>query len=128
MFPQFMTSETISDLDDDNIYNGNEFVFNDNSADYNSKNNVHDLNYYDLGKHGSFIKAQIQTIENIVKNTDWLDESPNNMIPVHKKALESEINQPATKWKTAVQDKKQELVVEHIQNISASKLLITVPS
>ena len=29
-----------------------------------------------------FIEAQIQAIENIVKNAGWLDESPDGMIPI----------------------------------------------
>ena len=60
MFPQFITPETISDLVDDNIHNGDEFVLNDDSADYDPENNAHNQNYYSgLGKHGSFIIAQI---------------------------------------------------------------------
>ena len=78
-----MTPETISDLVDDNIHNSDEFVPNNDFADYEHENNAHDQNYYSgLGKHGFFIEAQIQAIENIVKNAGWLDESPDGMIPI----------------------------------------------
>jgi len=123
IFPQFMTSETISDLDDNNINNGDEFVLNDDSADCDPDNNTHGPNYYSsLGKHGSLIKAQMQAIENVVRNAGWLNESPDGVISVNKKALESQINQPANKWKTAVQDKRQELLAERAQNIPATKV------
>jgi len=123
IFPQFMTSETISDLDDNNINNGDEFVLNDDSADCDPDNNTHCPNYYSgLGKHGSLIKAQMQAIENVVRHAGWLNESPDGVISVNKKALESQINQPANKWKTAVQDKRQELLAECAQNIPATKV------
>ena len=122
LFPQFMTTELLSDLDDDHMQDGVDFGVNDDNANYDLEDDPFGLNkYFCLGKHGSIIKAQMDATENIVRNAGWLNNCPDGVFHIDKDPLEPEILQSAIKWKLVVQKKRQELLDERVQNIPAIK-------
>ena len=122
IFPQFMTSELLSDLDDDHMHDGANFGVDDDSANYNLEDDPFGLNkYFCLGKRGSVIKAQMDATEHIIRNAGWLDNCPDGVIHIDQSPLEPETDWSAIKWKSIVQEKRQQLLDERSQNIPSMK-------
>jgi hypothetical protein len=122
MFPQWMTTEIIDEIDDFNI-NGHGDDFGDDEGD----NEDYGVNKYStLGPRGTLSKAQMDDTENSVKGAGWLDDSPNGLHQVDKKPLKPEISQTSAKWKASVLGKRQEVIAErakHIQSTSGTHKL-----
>jgi len=63
------------------------------------------------------IKAQMDAAESSVRGAGWLDESPDGLNPVNTKLFEPDTMQPGSKWKAAVQDKRQQVLSDRIKHI-----------
>ena len=113
----FMNSEIISDLDDDHH---DEDAFFDNQDDQAQCDNNDDfvrLKYSIPGKYGKAIQVQMETTEHVVRSAGWLDECPDGHEYVCKTPIEPESSYSGTKWKSIVQDQRQQLLAKRIQNI-----------
>jgi len=108
VFPQWMSSEVISKLDDDM----NEY---DDFGDSNEGTG----HCSTLGPYGKVQEAQMVATENSVRNAGWLDESPDGIATRRNAMLEPEIVQPSQSWKAAVQGRRQEVLAERNKNIPA---------
>ena len=62
------------------------------------------------------IKTQMDATENSVKGAGWLDKSPDGLNPIPEAPIEPEM-QPGSKWKAAVQDRRQEILAERNAHI-----------
>jgi hypothetical protein len=118
-FPKFMTSEFLSDLDQDYMQNGDDFG-NEDDAQLND-NDYGENKYLVLGQHGRIIQAQMDATENIVRNIGWLDKCPDEQIQVDYNPVTPELIQNCIKWKTAVQSKRQEILAYRSHNITKNK-------
>ena len=114
-----MTSELISELDQDHIQEGADF--NDSDYDYDEDGENFGPNKYSvLGSHGRIVQAEMYATENIVRSAGWLNDSPNGVTEVNKTPIKVPVNQGGSQWKTAVQDTRQEVIAERSKNISKS--------
>jgi len=80
--------------------------------------------YTSLGPHGQIIKAQMDAAENSVKSAGWLDDSPDGVNLVDMDVFHPLVNQPGSKWKAVVQEKRQEILTErniHMSDTPTSK-------
>jgi len=118
-----MTSEMMSDLNNDYIQDGAEFDNNDKLQDLNADNDeIASYKYSILGPHGRNIQAQMDATEHVVRSAGWLDNCYDGTLAVNMNPIELETSQPSTKWKSIVQDKRQEILNERTQNIPSAKL------
>ncbi|KAF9455717.1 hypothetical protein BDZ94DRAFT_1293114 [Collybia nuda] len=97
-FPEWMDSDLLNDLDEDNadFYDGADFGF---TEDINDE--PHNQ-YIGLGKIGKSKLYEMEATRIGVKEAGWLDESPNGIDLVNKVPLHPEIIQSGAKWKAAV--------------------------
>jgi PIF1-like helicase len=120
VFPQILSKEAMSDLDDDGLYFGACFDDN-NAAEYDLNENEFDLNKYaSLGKYDMIIKAEMDATDNIIRNVGWLDHCPDESLSVNKKPVEPEKFQSATTWKAIVQKTRERVISEKTQHISVA--------
>ncbi|HXP51396.1 MAG TPA: AAA family ATPase, partial [Bacteroidia bacterium] len=107
-FPKFMTSDILTDLDDDQLQEGAEFE--QNIESYEVEHEADSDKYTELGNHGLKVKTQMDATMNIIKDVGWLDKCPDSDIIVNKSAVKPKINQPGSKWKTTVQEMRQKVL------------------
>src|SRR5439155_13058445 len=114
VFPQWISTDA-TDAMDEIDENGHGDDFGDGEA---LDNEDYGLNKYSiLGCHGMAIKAQMDAAESSVRGAGWLDESPDELNPVNTKLFEPDTMQTCSKWKAAVQDKRQQVLAERIKYI-----------
>jgi Helitron helicase-like domain at N-terminus/PIF1-like helicase len=113
-FPSWMSSEIINEIDDPNK---DDFVVEETIDDIDYGINK----YSSLGPYGQIIKAQMDATENSIKNAGWLDDSPDGINSVDMTPFEPSIVQPGIKWKSIVQEKKQEILTTRYKHFEEGK-------
>ena len=107
IFPNWMSSDVLNELDDDNIDQTNE---GDDFGDEEGSENDSVNKYTTLGPYGKQAQAQMDATENILRSAGWLDDSPDGLNEINKIPLQPETQQPGSKWKAAVQKKRQQIL------------------
>jgi hypothetical protein len=90
--------------------------------DFGDEEGIDDINYginkySSLGPHGKIIKLQMHAAEDSVKDAGWLDDTPNGIDKVNTIPFIPGLVQPGSKWKEAIQIKKQKILADRYANI-----------
>src|SRR5438046_133573 len=117
MFPQWMTTDVMEDIDECNRNaHGDDFGDDEGPEDMDYGVNK----YLTLGPHGAAHKAQMDAAESSVRGAGWLDDSPDGLYSMPKNFLEPEIDQPSARWKASVQAKRQEILAEKSKHMTST--------
>ena len=117
VFPHWLSSNTINDLDDIDPYDqGGDFG--DEQLD---DNHYGQSKYAGLGRNGKLRQDEMEEMKMGVKEAGWLDDSPNGISHIDKNPVKPTIEQSGTKWKATVTDLKQQVLAERAKNIPAIK-------
>ena len=93
----------LDDLDDDQLNSGESFE--------NDKH-VEDGHYDRIGNEGKHVIEQMMEMDNIIKNSGWMQESVDGIPNTELNIIQPEIIQSASKWDAAVQAKQQQFLEE----------------
>src|SRR6202453_852061 len=126
IFPQWMNSDVIGDLDEDHTLEGDNFGEHDNGYDHED-NDTAENKYSTLGQTGRLRQAEMDATEDSVKNAEWLDDSPNGLSHTHTQSIVPDVQQPGSQWKAAVQEKRDQVLAQRNKNISATKSMRKKP-
>jgi hypothetical protein len=121
--PQWMSfnqtgADNVSDIGEtDDITRGDDFGDEEGPEDEDYGINK----YSELSPYGKILKSQMVAAENSIRNAGWLDDSPDGLYPILTRPLKPDINQSGSKWKVAVQNKRQEILANRRINIPKQK-------
>ncbi len=112
IFPQWMNSDIINDLDNDDNFAGADFG--DNEPD---DENDYGINKYStLGKLGKLRHQEMEETRLALTEAGWLDNSPNGLNK-NEMLIEPSILQNGSKWKASVDQERQKILSERNKNI-----------
>jgi hypothetical protein len=112
LFPQWINSDIINSLDDDDDFEGADFGDNepDNENDYGVNK------YTTLGRLGKHRQEEIEETRIGLNEAGWLDNSPNGLNQ-NEASIEPSILQKGSRWKASVDQERQKILAERNKNI-----------
>jgi len=112
LFPQWMNSDIINDLDDDDNFEGADF-----GDDEPDDDNDYGVNKYSkLGRLGKLRHQEMEETRLGLTEAGWLDNSPNGL-DKNKSQIEPSLLQKGSKWKASVDQERQKILAERNKNI-----------
>jgi hypothetical protein len=108
IFPQWTLQDLPDDFDENLLHTGDDFEL--NNEDFDSE-------YDQIGKEGDKIIQQMLEMDNIIKNSGWMNESVDGLPSVDLSPVQPEVLQAASKWEAAVQAKRQQYIDEKNRNM-----------
>jgi len=121
-----MNSDILADLDEDHNLEGADFGEHDNGYDHEADDDAGNK-YSTLGRYGQLRKAEMDVTEHCVKNAGWLDNSPDGLLPVVIQPIAPDVQQPGIKWKSVVQEKRDQVLAERNKNIASTQSMHEKP-
>ncbi|KDR67901.1 hypothetical protein GALMADRAFT_42495, partial [Galerina marginata CBS 339.88] len=113
LFPQWMNSDVINGLNDDNDFQGADFGDDEPDDDKDFDENK----YSKLGRLGKLRHQEMEETRIGVTEAGWLDDSPDGLSKISKIPVKPTISQKGSKWKASIEDQKQKILSERGKNI-----------
>ena len=117
LFPQWMNSDIINSLDDDDEFEGADFG--DNEPD--DENDYGISKYTALGRLGKIKHQEMEETRIGLTEAGWLDNSPNGLNQ-NEASIEPGILQNGSRWKASVDQERQKILAERNKNIPSKSL------
>jgi hypothetical protein len=112
LFPQWMNSDIINSLDEDDHLEGADFG--DNKPDDEDDYGVN--KYTILGRLGKLRQQEMEETRIGLTEAGWLDNSSNGLNQ-NEASIEPSILQKGSRWKTSVDQERQKILAERNKNI-----------
>ena len=103
-------NDIIDDLDEDNLNSEENSQFDPQLLDGE---------YERMGNEGEKVVEQMMEMDNIIKNSGWLDDSLDGIPGIDLTVVQPQVLQPASKWDAAAENARQHYINEKSQNIPA---------